>query len=81
MEEEVKIAVREGSDDIALNLLIEMTIASIREKRPIFATLAEEPLFYRRYIYRWIKEALNEQAALDDAQQAGLDQLKKLMSS
>ncbi len=75
MEEEVKIAVRDGSDDPALGLLVEMTLASILEKRPVFPSLAEEPLFYRRYIYRWVKEALDEEAALRNAQQYALDQL------
>ncbi len=75
MEELVKIATRDGSDDPTLDLLVEMTIASILEKRPIFHSLAEEPLFYRRYIYRWVKEALDEEAAFRNAQQYGLDQL------
>ena len=75
MEETVKIAVRDGSDDPTLDLLVEMTLASILEKRPVFASLAEEPLFYRRYIVRWVKEALDEEAALRNAQQYGLGQL------
>ncbi len=79
MEEAVKIAVRDGSDDLALNLVVEMVIASIREKRPVFPNLAEEPLIYRRYIHRWVKEALDEEAALRNAQQYGADQLGALL--
>ncbi len=81
MEEQVKIAVRDGSDDASLNLLVETTIASILDSRPLFLSLAEEPLFYRRYIYRWVKEALDEDAALRNAQQYGLNQLAQLMNS
>ena len=75
------MAVRDGSDDIALNLLVEMTITSILEKRPVFPTIAEEPLIYRRYIYRWVKEALNEEAAMRTGQQNGLDQLQTMLGA
>ncbi len=81
MEEQVKIAARDGSDDLTLNLLVETTIASILEKRPLFPSIAEEPLFYRRYFYRWVKEALDDEAALRKAQQDGLEQLARLTGS
>ncbi len=74
----MKIAVRDGSDDLALNLLVKTAIASIRNNRPTFQTIAEEPLFYRRYIHRWVKETLDEEAALRSAQQNGMDQLREM---
>jgi hypothetical protein len=80
MEELVKQTVRDGSDDITLNLIVEMTIASIHEKRPVFSNLSDEPLFYRRYIYRWVREALNEEAAIRSAQDDALAQLNHMLA-
>ena len=79
MEEAVKIAVRDGSDDTSLNLLVETAIASILSKRPVFPNIAEEPLIFRRYIARWVKEALDDEAAMKAAQDEGLDQLNALL--
>lgn len=81
MEEAVKVAVKEGTDDMALSLLVETVLASINEKRPVFSTIAEEPLFYRRFFYRWVKEALEDEAALNKAQQYGMDQLGAMLGN
>jgi hypothetical protein len=35
-----------------------MTVISIREDRPLFPNPLDEPILYRRYIKRWVKEEL-----------------------
>jgi hypothetical protein len=80
LETVVKEAVANGTQDVALSLLLEITLASIHSNRPVFPTIAEEPLFYRRYIVRWIQEALHDNKDLQDAEQYGLDELARRLS-
>ena len=71
MEDKVKDAVLDVSDDLVLNDLIEITRTSIADDRPLFS-LMEEPTFYRRYFKRWVREALEEKNATNQAIQEGI---------
>jgi hypothetical protein len=66
------------SDDLVLNTLIEVTIASIEEERPLFGSILEEPAFWRRHFYRWIKEYLEEEDALRKAQGHAITALSEI---
>jgi len=61
-----------------LNTLIEVTIASIEEKRPLFSSILEEPAFWRRHFHRWIKEYLEEEDALRKAQGDAITALSEI---
>lgn len=56
------------SDDLALNNLVELALASIREERPLFRGILEEPAFWRRHFFRWVKNWVEEEEALQAAQ-------------
>jgi len=51
-----------------LNNLVELALASIREKRPLFHGILEEPAFWRRHFFRWVKDWVEEEEALSAAQ-------------
>ena len=61
----------EVTDDLVLNNLIQITRASITEDRPLFS-LMEEPTFYRNHFKRWVREAIQEKVATDQAIQDGI---------
>ena len=73
LEDTVKDAVLVGSSDAILMDLLDLTIASINERRPLFQCVLDEPAFYRKYFKRWVEEALEEYARMKkvekDAQQ------------
>lgn len=50
------------SDDPILQGLLEITIASLNDGRPLFATLLEEPAFYRKFFKNWVIEGLRERS-------------------
>lgn len=56
------------SDDLVLNNLVELALASIREERPLFRGILEEPTFWRRHFFRWVKNWVEEEEALSQAQ-------------
>lgn len=56
----MKNAVLDGTEDVVLSQLLEITRASIRLERPVFSNLVEEPTFYRRHFVRWVREAMDE---------------------
>jgi len=61
MEEAVKDAILTATtDDPYLAVLIDLTASSIHEDRPLYPNLRDEPLFYRKYIKRWVREGLDE---------------------
>ncbi len=62
LEDLVKDAIyTETSDDPVLLKLIEITVTSITENRPLFpGSPLNEPSFYRRYFKRWVQEGLEE---------------------
>ncbi len=68
LEEHVKDAILTGEiGDPVLASLLELAIHSILNDRPLFANLLEEPAFYRRYFYRWIKEGIEEVRKVNEA--------------
>jgi hypothetical protein len=72
MEEVVKRAVEDGTQDGVLAQLVEVTRASILEGRPLFSNLMEEPVFYRRHFKRWVREIVKERQATTDVLQEEL---------
>ncbi len=50
-------------DDPVLDTLIELTLQSDTENRPLFPNLIDEPIFYRKYFKRWVHEGLLEYKA------------------
>ena len=62
----------DGTEDLVLAHLIEITRASIIEKRPVFSNLMEEPIFYRRHFVRWVIEAISEKNVADNAIKEGI---------
>jgi hypothetical protein len=40
-------------------------MASILENRPLFLTILEEPVFYRRYFRKWVEEGMEEARRLN----------------
>lgn len=62
LEDIVKDAIyTETSDDPVLLKLIEITMISITENRPLFSgSPLNEPAFYQRYFRRWVQEGLEE---------------------
>lgn len=75
LEEEVKDAILTETDDLVLMKLIELTSASITERRPLFATLMEEPHFYRVYFRRWVEDGLEEAARLQVSEEKTMKQI------
>ncbi len=56
-------------DDGVLASLIELTVYSILNDRPLFDRPLDEPAFYRRYFYRWVKEGIVEVRKSKEASQ------------
>jgi hypothetical protein len=77
MEKEVMGALEgEENDDMVLMSLLDYTMTSLVEKRPIFPNLADEPVFYRRYFRKWVKDYIDEQQQIAEAQ----EEVKKMMN-
>lgn len=50
MEDTVEEAILAGTtNDPVLMTLVELTIVSIRESRPLFSNLMDEPILYRHF--------------------------------
>jgi len=60
---------------VVLNHLVELSIASHRDGRPLFSNILDEPAFWRRHFHRMVKEVLDEEQAL---QQATFEAMKAL---
>ena len=59
MEGAVKDAILSGgTEDYFLAVLIDLTVASIRENRPLFPNLMDEPILYRAF-RRFVQEGLD----------------------
>ena len=69
LEEAIKDAVITRPEDPILAILLEVTMASVQDGRPLFPNPLEEPLFYRKYFRRWVLEGLKESADLAKAHQ------------
>lgn len=73
MEERVKDAILTNEfTDLVLLRLVEITIAAIREGRALFPGPLQEPVFYRKHFHRWVREALDEQRMMEEAQSLAL---------
>lgn len=69
MEEHVKDAILTNEfTDLVLLQLVELTIYSIRNDRPLFPNLMQEPTFYRKNFRQWVVEAMEEKRVMDEAQ-------------
>ncbi len=69
MEDYVKDAILTNEfTDLCLIRLVDLTITSIRNNRPLFPTLLDEPVFFRKYFYLWVSEALEEKKMLAEAE-------------
>jgi hypothetical protein len=79
LEEAVRSCVNGEITDVTIGLIVELTIAAIRDKRPLFPNPLDEPNFYRMYIKRWVKEELDQGEAIANKQASDLAQLKNLM--
>jgi hypothetical protein len=77
MEDAVRSAVDNGTDDLVLAKLVEITIRSIRTKKELFPELLSEPIFYARYFRTWVQSALVEREALDKFHAGALEALRK----
>ena len=69
---------REVVDDVSLNRIIELTIASINREQPLFPDIMSEPTLYRRYIYPWIKSALHDRSLTDGFSGSAVDSISNL---
>ena len=76
LENVVKDAVVSGSDDPVLEHLIELTITSLLEGRPLYQNILEEPDFYRRYFKKWVKEGLREHEAMEKIKNKPFENIK-----
>lgn|GEM_PF-3623195 len=58
-------AVAEPSDDPVLNVLIELALIEVVEGTNVLGLpVIRTPVFWRRYMTRWVREALEEEKAL-----------------
>ncbi len=70
MQEFVKDAILTGElDDINLIQLVDLTIYAIQNEKSLFLSPLDEPAFYRKKFYIWVREALEEKKALLQAEQ------------
>jgi len=68
MAEAINDAIISGNtDDPILDTLLELVVFSVANNRPLFLDPIEEPIFYRRYFYVWVQEALEDAAKINKA--------------
>jgi hypothetical protein len=72
LEDDIRAAVGGDSDDLILNHLVELSIASHRERRPLFPHILDEPAFWRRHFHRLVRQVLDEEDALREATNAAM---------
>ena len=72
MEDEVRAAVADGTKDLVLAKLIEITTRAIYAKKELFPNTLHEPAFYGRHFRPWVQSALDEKEALDKFHQGAL---------
>jgi hypothetical protein len=69
MQEFIKDAILANEfPDLSLIRLVELTIHSIQNERPLFPCLLDEPAFYRKHFFYWVREALEEKKMLEQIQ-------------
>lgn len=67
MENAVKDAITEGTDDHILSILIDVVSTSIVENRLLYLNPLDEPVHYRLFC-KWVREGLEEALAIEKAQ-------------
>ncbi len=74
LEEAVNDAIMSGqTDDRVLEILIDLTVTSEHQNRPLFPNVMDEPDFYRLYFKKWVLESLAEAAALNSLENKAAD--------
>lgn len=81
MEEMVIDATQNGTDDIVLALIIEVTREVLKTGRPLMQDLMDEPIFWRRFIVRWVRMAIDEQSAMNEALEGALDDINNRLTA
>ena len=75
LEEDVRNAVIEGSQDLVLARLVDITVRSIISERELFDNPLHEPVFYQRYFRPWVNAALDERNEFDNMHNQALKSL------
>jgi hypothetical protein len=56
----------DGTEDEALAVTIEITVAALLENKPLFPSIFDEPYFYRKHFKHWVAEGMQELRAIED---------------
>jgi hypothetical protein len=78
MEEAVRNCVHGEVTDAVLGLIVELIVTSLQAERPLFPNPLDEPIFYRRYLKRWVEEELEQEQAIASKQEADLRELYRM---
>ena len=72
MEEYVKDAIlTDEFDDLVLLRLVELAVAADREEQPLFPSILQTPVFFRKYFSYWVREALEEKKGMEQPPEGG----------
>ena len=68
MEAAIKEAMFAGvaENDPSLAIILRLTIDEIVDRKAIFPSPLEEPMFFRRYIRPWVFDSINKLRELED---------------
>ena len=72
LKEIVQVACEDGTSDLVLGLMIEVTVRSINTDRPLFNNPFTEPIFYARYFKPWVQETLGKEDVMGQMHAAAL---------
>jgi hypothetical protein len=67
--------VEDGTTDLVLANLVDVTVRSVLSKRELFESPLHEPVFYARYFRPWVQSALDERDALQGVHNQALKNL------
>jgi hypothetical protein len=67
MEDVVREATSNGTEDSVLAFLVEVVRTSILDGRPIFSNILDEPVFFRKYFREWVSNQMNADQAAQQA--------------
>jgi hypothetical protein len=65
LQDAVKDAIVDGTEDAILLVLIETTLVEICDGRPLFQNPLDEPFFYRKYFKPWVSAGIQELRAME----------------
>lgn len=80
MEEDVKDCFHGEVSDVTLGMIVNLTVASLFENRPLFPNPLEEPYFYKTYIKTWVREEIDMDRAIANKQVADIRALGALQN-